>query len=298
MNETDRAKSEAGRARHQASREGGEPGPDEDGRIPMSPGEVREVEEKLRLRAPIVYQIVREEGEKELVRPVTSLWWSGLAAGLAISMSVVSEGLLRMHFPDTLGRNLVENFGYCVGFLIVVLGRLQLFTENTITVVLPVIATRTARSLYCLCRLWSVVFVANMAGTFVFAVAAIHGGIFTDSQIASFREISLHLMDRSTLEMMLHAIPAGFLIAAMVWMLPSAEGADFWVIIAITYVIALGGMVHVVAGSTEAFLLLLLGDIGPWRTFGGFMVPALVGNVIGGTVLFTLLAYAQVKEEI
>jgi len=70
------------------------------------------------------------------------------------------------------------------------------------------------------------------------------------------------------------------------------------VIITITYVIALGDMVHVVAGSTEAFLLLLLGDIGPWRTFGGFMVPALVGNVIGGTVLFTLLAYAQVKEEI
>jgi formate/nitrite transporter FocA (FNT family) len=105
-------------------------------------------------------------------------------------------------------------------------------------------------------------------------------------------------MDRPALDMLLQGIPSGFLIAAMVWMIPSAEGADFWVIVVITYIIALGDMVHVVAGSAEAFLLLFAGDIGLWHVFGIFMAPAFAGNVIGGTVLFALLAYGQVKEEI
>lgn len=268
------------------------------GEPPLTEEEAREVEERLRLRAPVIYQIVREEGEEELARPVVSLWWSGLAAGLAISMSVVAEGFLRRHLPDTSWRPLVENFGYCIGFLIVVMGRLQLFTENTITVVLPVMAERSRRNLYCMARLWSVVFLANIAGALAFAVATTYGGLFTAEQIQTFRELAHHFMDRPALDMLLQGIPAGFLIAAMVWMIPSAEGADFWVIIVITYLIALGDMVHVVAGSAEAFLLLVSGEIGFWQTFGGFMAPAFVGNVIGGTVLFALLAYGQVKEEI
>ena len=81
-------------------------------------------------------------------------------------------------------------------------------------------------------------------------------------------------------------------------MIPSAEGADFWVVTMATYLIAMGDLAHVVAGSTEAFLLLVNGEVGLWQTVGGFLVPAFVGNMIGGTVLFTLLAYAQVKEEI
>ncbi len=257
-----------------------------------------DVEERVRLRAPIVYHIIEEEGEEELTRPTSSLWWSGIAAGLCISMSVVAEGLLHKHLPDTPWRPLVENFGYTVGFLIVVLGRLQLFTENTITAVLPVMTDRSGRIFYLLMRLWAVVFIANVVGTFLFAAAVTYGGIFGPEQIESFREISRHFMEKDATEMALHGIPAGFLIAAMVWMMPSAENASFWVITLMTYLIALGDLSHVVAGSTEAFLLLLNGEIGLWTTFGTFMIPTYFGNVLGGTMLFTMLAYAQVKEEL
>lgn len=271
---------------------------DEHGTSLLTRAETREVEEKQRLPAPVVYEIVRAEGEEELARPLTSLWWSGVAAGIAISMSLVSEGLLRLYLPDTPWRPLLENFGYCVGFVIVVIGRLQLFTENTITAVLPVVAHRSGPGLFRMVRLWVVVFAANMVGTLIFAVAATYAGLFTDGQIGAFVEISRHFMDRDAGAMLLQGIPAGFLIAVMVWMIPSAEGAEFWVVIMITYMIALGDMAHVVAGSIEAFLLLLHGEIGLWRTLAGFMAPAFVGNVIGGTALFTLLAYGQVKEEI
>lgn len=264
----------------------------------LSAEEFAEVQERLKLRVPVVYKIVKHEGEEELSRPTFSLWWSGVAAGIAISMSVAAEGTMHHYLPDKPWRPLIENFGYTVGFLIVVLGRLQLFTENTITAVLPLIADRTMDKFISLLRLWAIVFLANIFGTFMFALATTYGGIFPAEHVESFRSISHHFMQKDASEMLLHGIPAGFLIAAMVWMIPSAENAIFWVVLLVTYVIALGDMSHVVAGSTEAFLLLLNGEIGLHTTFMTFMIPTYIGNVIGGTVLFAMLAYGQVKDEL
>lgn len=259
---------------------------------------VKDVDERSRLRVPIVYEIIRHEGEEELQRPLTSLWWSGLAAGLGISMSVVSQGLLRHNLPDAPWRPAVTNLGYCAGFLIAVLGRLQLFTENTITAVLPLLAERTSRNLRLTTTLWLVVLAANLVGTLLFAVGVTYAGIFSHDHTDVFLAVSHHLMEESALDVLLQGVPAGFLVAAMVWMMPSAKGSEFWVITLMTYLIALGGLTHVVAGSTEVFLLLLHAEIGIGRTVLGFILPALVGNVIGGTALFTLLAYGQVKEEL
>ena len=271
-------------------------GPDDEPGI--SREEREDVEEHQKLRAPLVYEIIRAEGEKELRRPVASLWWSGVAAGLGISFSVVAEGLLHRHLPDAPWRPLVENLGYCFGFLIVVLGRLQLFTENTITAVLPLAKTRTARNFLLTGRLWGVVFAANMVGTMLFALSAVFVGLYTADQLGGLFAIAHHLMAKTPMEMLWHAVPAGFLVAAMVWMMPSAEGSEFWVILSITYLIALGDFAHVIAGSAEAFLLLLSGEIGVVKTLFGFLVPTFVGNVLGGTLLFALLAYGQVKEEL
>ena len=86
--------------------------------------------------------------------------------------------------------------------------------------------------------------------------------------------------------------------AAMVWLLPGAELAQFYVVVLMTWLIAAGGFNHVVAGSMEAFMLALNGELGLWPMLGDFFVPVLIGNVVGGTALFALLAYAQVMQEI
>ena len=99
-------------------------------------------------------------------------------------MSVVVEGLLLQKLPDTAWRLLVVNFGYCTGFLIVVLGRLQLFTENTITAVLPLLLRPSCRNFVLVARLWAIVFAANLVGTLIFAFAARYFGIFTAEPIA------------------------------------------------------------------------------------------------------------------
>lgn len=264
----------------------------------LDEAERESIRERQRMRAPVIYHIVQKEGLEELQRPLSSLWWSGVAAGLGISVSVFAEGLLHMHLPDTPWRPVIENFGYCMGFLLVILGRLQLFTENTITVVLPLVATYSHRRLLWIARLWGVVLLANLAGTLFVAALATFGEVSTGPQLAAALEISRHALDKTALETFLHAVPAGFLVASLVWMLPSARGTEFFVIVAVTYVIALGDFAHVVAGSTEAFLLLLSGEIGVWKCVGGFLLPALAGNIVGGTVLFSLLAYGQVREEL
>jgi formate/nitrite transporter FocA (FNT family) len=86
--------------------------------------------------------------------------------------------------------------------------------------------------------------------------------------------------------------------AAMVWLMPGAERAQFHVITLTTWLIAVGGFTHIVAGSMEGYLLILAGDWAWWQMVSQFMAPVLIGNVIGGTALFTLIAYAQVMNEI
>ena len=257
------------------------------------------VEEHSRLKAVSVYEIIQREGLGELARGFPALWWSGLAAGIAIGFSVVAEALLASHLPPTSWRPLVENFGYSVGFLIVILGRQQLFTENTITPVLPIMARFSIESLRSMLKLWAIVLVANLAGTMIAVVFADLGALLSAEQLESMRAVSREAVaGKAAGNVFLSAIPAGFYIAALVWMLPSSKGFEFWVILMVTWIIAIGDFAHVIVGSAEAFLLLVNGELGIVAAFGGYLLPALAGNIIGGTALFSALAYAQVREEI
>ena len=262
----------------------------------VSDREVEDVEDRSRLRAPVVYEIIRREGDSEMQRPATSLWWSGLAAGLSISFSLLAQGILRQHLPDTEWRPLLVALGYPIGFLIVVLGRQQLFTENTVTVVLrsrPSFSPQSAAPRpdveHRLRR--------QMAGTLIAALFCSLTPVLSPSLLDAMLAISHEALRPAWVEMMLKAVSAGFLIAAMVWLLPSAGGAKFHVICVITYVIGVGGFAHIVAGSFEGFLALVHGDIELGALLWHFTLPVLMGNVFGGTALFAVLSYAQVMKE-
>jgi formate/nitrite transporter FocA (FNT family) len=264
----------------------------------ISREEVRSVEELSTPRTPVIYEVVRRLGDEEMERPATSLWWSGLAAGLSISFSLLAQAILMAHLPDAPWRTLVSSFGYCVGFLMVVLGRQQLFTESTITVVLPVLKNLTFANLWRMARLWAIVLAANIAGTLFAALFCAYTPVIPPELRVGMLDISRHLLELGWWDMGFRGISSGFLIAAMVWMIPSAESAKFLVIALMTYLIAIGGFTHVIAGSMEAILLVIAGDWEWWRMIGQFMVPVLIGNMIGGTALFALISYAQVMEEI
>lgn len=255
------------------------------------------VEELARLRAPVIYRIVSDEGRQELSRPATSIWWSGLAAGMALGLSIVMKGLLHHYLPDAPWRPAVESLGYPIGFLIVVLGRLQLFTENTLTAILPILTQPSRMRFMQLSKLWGLVFVANVAGALIAAGFISLPGMADPESLAAMREISAVAMDRGFLNLFMKGVPAGFLIAAMVWMMPSSHGFEFWVVLVMTYLIALGDFTHVIVGSTEVGLLMLSGQAG-LALLPSFLIPAFFGNLVGGAGLFAMLAYAQVKKEV
>jgi formate/nitrite transporter FocA (FNT family) len=264
----------------------------------ISEREAETVEERSRLPAPLIYEIVRRMGEEEMERPATSLWWSGVAAGLSISFSLLAQAVLRAHLPDTSWRPLLTSLGYPVGFLIVVLARQQLFTENTITPVLPLAANFTAANLAKLARLWTIVFAANMIGTAAAAVFCTLPPVLAPELRDVMIDISRQILQTSWIESFFRAISAGFLIAAMVWLIPSAEATAFHVIAMLTYLIGVGGFQHIVAGSVEAFLLVANGQLELGQMIVSFVVPVLLGNIVGGTALFTLISHAQVMSEI
>ena len=260
--------------------------------------EVRHVEEMSTPRTPVIYEVVRRLGDEEMQRPATSLWWSGVAAGLSMSFSLLAQAILQTHLPDASWRPLLAGFGYTVGFLMTILARQQLFTESTITVVLPVLNDLTWHNLWRMVRLWAIVLIANLLGTLFAALFCRYSPVLPEGLLHGMLTIARDLTALGWWSMFFRAIGAGFLIAAMVWMIPSSENAQFNVVTLMTWLIAVGGFTHIVAGSMEAYLLVLSGDWEWWRMSVSFIAPVLLGNIVGGTALFTLISYAQVMKEI
>ncbi len=142
----------------------------------------------------VVHESVRLEGERELERSLVALLCSALATGLSMGFSLIAKGLFHTYLPTAGWSPLVDNLGYTLGFLLVVLGRQQLFTENTLTVILPLLTHPNLRTFMLVARLWAIVLVGNLIGAFLFAAFIAHISIFSPEIQRSFTEISLKSM--------------------------------------------------------------------------------------------------------
>jgi formate/nitrite transporter FocA (FNT family) len=211
-----------------------------------------------------------------------------------MGFSLAAEGLLRESLPDAEWRPLVVKLGYSVGFLIVILGRQQLFTENTLTAILPLLKRRDRATLFNVLRLWGVVLAANLLGAFLFAWIISATNVFDSSTRQTFSEIGREAMKEGFWTIALRGVFAGWLIALMIWLLPFAESARVLVIVIITYLVGLGQFSHIIAGSVETLYLVNMGEVSLLSYLGGYMVPTLLGNIIGGVSLVAALNHAQV----
>ncbi len=255
------------------------------------------IEEHEKLSPRLIYEIIRKHGIEELNRPAKALIFSGITAGVIISFSFVFKAIFKAYLPDSEWAFLVENIGYTVGFIIVILGHMQLFTENTITTVVPLFSPFTCKKLYKLLRLWGIVFISNIIGTALAAYFILNNHLFDHNIVQQLDRIALHVTSYSITENIIKGIPAGILIASLVWMLPSVKN-KMLLIFFITYLMALGGFTHVIVGSSEAAYWFYKDNLSFSDYFFTFLFPTTFGNIIGGTGVFTLLIYGQVNEEL
>ena len=265
-------------------------------RSPLSDREIEEADDRSSTTAKVVHEAIRLEGTEELGRPTSSLVWSGFAAGLTMGCSMLGQGLLQTHLPDAPWRELVASFGYCLGFLFVTMGRQQLFTETTLTVMLPYL--KGTHHIMEVVRYWAIVFAANIVATLLFAAAASIPHLFPPDAVQSFIGLGVKATEPGFALVLLKAVFAGWLIALMVWLMPAASSARFVIIVAVTWLIAVAQFSHVIAGSVEGAFAALHGAVGWGDYLLGFLVPAFIGNSFGGVVFVALLNHAQVKEEI
>ncbi|WP_313108216.1 formate/nitrite transporter family protein [Pseudescherichia vulneris] len=261
-------------------------------------GEEIEVdEEELPSRAMAIHEHIRQDGEKEMERDAMALLWSAIAAGLSMGASLLVKGIFHVKLDGIPGSYVLESFGYTFGFIIVIMARQQLFTENTVTAVLPVMQNPTWKNGGLLLRLWSLVLLGNLIGTAIAAWAFEYMPIFDEATRDAFVEIGMEVMKNTPIEMFSNAIISGWLVATMVWMFPAAGSAKIVVIILMTWVIALADTTHIVVGAVEIFYLVFNGTI-PWTDFlWPFAIPTLAGNICGGTFIFALLSHAQIRND-
>ena len=262
----------------------------------LSADEKHDISKNQPPRAAVLHEIIRLQGDQELERSIAALFWSALAAGLTMGLSLMAMGLLNSRLPDAEGFKVIASFGYCAGFLAVILARQQLFTENTLTAVLPIMSKPTLNNFGRLFRLWSVVLIGNLMGTFLVAYVMLHLPIFDTPTDEAFLEIGRKVMENDVSQMFAKGIVSGWMIATMVWMIPSMESAKMWIIILITYLMALGDFTHIVVGTAEVSYLVFAGEL-PWKDFWLiFAGPTLAGNIIGGSFIFALISHAQIRH--
>lgn len=242
-----------------------------------------------------IYATVEEEGRDNLSRASIGLAFSGFGAGLNISF-----GALAMFSVAGLtgGVGLAAIAVYPLGFLMVVLGRSQLFTETTVAPVTVVLTNgrRNPRCIVNTLRLWVVVLASNLLGALVSAAAISYTRVLD----AGAFELLLHevvgKMDIDALSTTLYGVYGGWVVALMAWLVAASHDTigKAFVIWATAIIIPAGGLPHSIAGSAEVLIGVLANEVRFFEYLTSFLFPTVLGNTIGGVFFVSLLNYAQI----
>jgi formate/nitrite transporter FocA (FNT family) len=262
----------------------------------LDPDEKRKAKEEESASAGVTHEAIRLEGEKELERAPSALAWSGVAGGLSMGLSLLASGVLHAGLPDAPWRGLVVALGYPVGFLVVILGSQQLYTENTLTPIVPYMAKRTGEMLRKVLVLWAIVFAANMVGTLLFAWAIAWTDLLKPETREAINTVAMESTTGSLGTIMVRAVAAGWIVALLVWMLPGASTERFLAIVIMTWLLAALGLAHVIVGSAESFYLAATGVRSYADVITSFILPSFIGNTAGGVLLVAVINHAQVAS--
>jgi formate/nitrite transporter FocA (FNT family) len=255
-------------------------------------------EEGTRLTAAQIHENILRPAEQEIRRPAAALLWSALAAGLVIGFSCLASAFAAQVVPEPYA-HAAAAAAYPLGFILVIMARSELFTENTLVPVIPLLERRDRETFARVVRIWGLLLAGNLAGTAIFAVALARTDLLRPEIAAALLQLSRQATEGGFLEIAYAAIFAGWLMALLAWLLASTTStlAQIVLIWLCTAPISALHFRHSIVGSTEAFYRAVLGDASWGAMLGGFVVPAVIGNAVGGVLLVALLNYGQVVAD-
>lgn len=265
---------------------------------PFGKKTVQRPESGTRLSALEIHENIRGPAVEELERPASSLFFSSLAAGMLIGFSFLAMAFVS-HYAPAPYKHPFASIVYPVGFMFVIMGRSELFTENTLEPVIPLLHKRNAETLRKLLRMWGILIVGNLLGALLFAWLLGATRMVETSLHPAMVDLSGQATQGGFGDVFYKAIFGGWLIALLAWLLASTADttAQLFLIWVTTVPISAFHFRHSIAGSVEAFYRAVVGASAWGNMLGGFVVPALLGNAVGGVLLVALFNYAQVAEE-
>lgn len=242
-----------------------------------------------------IFQRVAASAHEEFSLPARLLFFGGLAAGLSIGLSFIARAALT-GIVTTDSTGLIGNLLYPIGFVLIVLGRYQLFTENTLTPV-TLVLTRIA-SIPLLLRNWGLVLFANVLGATIIAFMLSSTNVLDPPARDSAVKIGLHALSYSPATLFSKAVIAGWLVASMVWLVHAARDtiSRFFIIWFIMYLVPSAELFHCIVGACEALFLVFEGEATLYAAVIEFFLPVVAGNTVGGVLLVAILNFAQTHE--
>jgi len=262
------------------------------------PAEGRVVQD--RFSSDEVFQRIIAAADEEITEGRRELFFSALAGGLAITITVLVYASLWATTgagDDGAGvERVIAAFLYPIGFIYIIIGGYQLYTENT----LPPVALTLERlaSVPALFRNWSVVALGNFAGGAIGALVLAYTGVLGPEAADAVTYFGQKGIDESAQDLFFKGAIAGLIVAGVVWVEYAARDTiSRMVVVYLAFLcIPLGGLYHVVVSFTEMLYLFLHGDVGLYVGMIDFVIPVFLGNTIGGVVLVTVVNYYQTSE--
>ena len=245
-----------------------------------------------------IYEQVANNARQELGRSTISLAISGLAGGIFMGLSALGNAIAiaLLTTPGTVPSHTIFFVGkmfYPLGFIVVILGRSQLFTENTLYPVALVLAEKS--HFWKTLRLWATVLPANVLGALAFAVLASLTGAIRPDVVQSLAQLGLEAIHNPPATIFWSGVMGGWIIATVAWLVSGSHSitGSVMIIWMLTFVVGLGNFAHCIATSGEILTAILIGKAA-WSSYFTWLLPAVAGNICGGVGMVTLLEYGQV----
>lgn len=256
---------------------------------PETSGAQRNLE---RPSAEEIYQQVARNAKQELQRRSVSLAVSGFTGGTFMGFSALGVGIVMAMLGTGPKAFLLSRMLYPLGFIVVIIGRSQLFTENTLYPVALVLAEK--RELWNTLRLWAIVLPSNLLGALAFASLISLTHALPAPMTAAIARLGTDAVHVPLGTVFWSGVMGGWIIATAAWMVSGSHSvtgsvALIWLL---TFVVGAGNFAHCIASSGEIMTAALTGQT-PWSSYARWLGPAVGGNVCGGVLMVTLLEYGQ-----